>query len=191
MNDCPNGRMSNEKMKEMFATTVSKSKVFCILLWKRHLAQHMPRFFLFPHPKYIVVNGCLLWNMWMSSSMLCQNLQGCSGDQFVDQLFRVFDRDGDGGIDFKVWILKTKSYFFLSRSSSSRPTCAAPATQRRNSGQKWKIQIFWRILRMICTVLILMHICYQGFANILNVLKKLCLIYRRTTELSVSVAYPG
>ena len=31
MNDCPDGRMSKEKMKEMFATTVAKSKVsnFC------------------------------------------------------------------------------------------------------------------------------------------------------------------
>ena len=27
MNDCPDGRMSEEKMKEMFATTVAKSKV--------------------------------------------------------------------------------------------------------------------------------------------------------------------
>ena len=27
MNDCPDGRMSKEKMKEMFATTVAKSKV--------------------------------------------------------------------------------------------------------------------------------------------------------------------
>ena len=27
MNDCPEGRMSEDKMKEMFATTVAKSKV--------------------------------------------------------------------------------------------------------------------------------------------------------------------
>merc|ERR1719234_1084193 len=58
MNDCPDGRMSKEKMKEMFATTVSKSK-------------------------------------------------GNSGDQFVEQLFRVFDKDGDGGIDFKEFIIAT------------------------------------------------------------------------------------
>ena len=35
MNDCPDGQMSKEKMKEMFATTVAKSKVtnfvFCLL----------------------------------------------------------------------------------------------------------------------------------------------------------------
>ena len=32
-----------------------------------------------------------------------KTLQGNSGDQFVEQLFRVFDKDGDGGIDFKVY----------------------------------------------------------------------------------------
>ena len=30
MNDCPDGRMSKEKMKEMFATTVAKSKVISV-----------------------------------------------------------------------------------------------------------------------------------------------------------------
>ena len=67
----------------------------------------------------------------MSSSMLCQNLQGCSGDQFVDQLFRVFDRDGDGGIDFKVWILKTKFYFFYQEFIIATDMCSSSNAEEK------------------------------------------------------------
>ena len=28
--------------------------------------------------------------------------QGAAGEQYLDQLFRIFDKDGDGSIDFKV-----------------------------------------------------------------------------------------
>ena len=28
--------------------------------------------------------------------------EGNAGDQFLEQLFRIFDKDGDGSIDFKV-----------------------------------------------------------------------------------------
>ena len=47
-----------------------------------------------------------------------KTLQGNSGDQFVEQLFRVFDKDGDGGIDFKVVIrLASVTIFYLRFSS--------------------------------------------------------------------------
>ena len=28
--------------------------------------------------------------------------EGAAGEQFLEQLFRIFDKDGDGSIDFKV-----------------------------------------------------------------------------------------
>ena len=28
--------------------------------------------------------------------------QGAAGEHYLDQLFRIFDKDGDGSIDFKV-----------------------------------------------------------------------------------------
>ena len=30
------------------------------------------------------------------------NFQGSAGELFLNQLFRIFDKDGDGSIDFKV-----------------------------------------------------------------------------------------
>ena len=29
--------------------------------------------------------------------------EGEAGEQFLEQLFRIFDKDGNGSIDFKVW----------------------------------------------------------------------------------------
>ena len=82
MNDCPDGRMSEEKMKEMFATTVAKSKVtFSINIQDQFI---LKKIFI---KKF--ANGVLF-------------SQGGSGNQFVEQLFRVFDKNGDGGIDFNV-----------------------------------------------------------------------------------------
>ena len=65
--------------------------------------------------------------------------QGGSGNQFVEQLFRVFDKNGDGGIDFNVCsqaklIFKWRHNF--NRNSSLRRTCAAQMILRRNLGER-------------------------------------------------------
>ncbi|XP_023335010.1 neuronal calcium sensor 2 isoform X2 [Eurytemora carolleeae] len=56
LDDCPDGRMNRDKMKEMFNAITP---------------------------------------------------QGKSGEQFLDQLFRIFDKDGDGSIDFKEFMIAT------------------------------------------------------------------------------------
>ena len=33
--------------------------------------------------------------------------EGAAGEQFLDQLFRIFDKDGDGSIDFKEFMIAT------------------------------------------------------------------------------------
>ena len=123
MNDCPDGRMSKEKMKEMFATTVAKSKVISfwsswnlhqleisqkMLLWNvvlENIAGQLGR----PVCRTIVPS---LWQRWWR----WHRLQGC-------HLWQSFS------LDYHLW-----QSFILSRSSLLQPTCANPATQRRNLG---------------------------------------------------------
>ena len=40
-------------------------------------------------------------------------MQGDAGELFLDQLFRIFDKDGDGSIDFKVdiWWVFSDPFF--------------------------------------------------------------------------------
>merc|ERR1719327_1880082 len=64
MEDCPDGRMDREKMKQMFNSIVPKDD---------------------PN----------------------EANPGASAEQFLDQLFRIFDKDGDGSIDFKEFMIAT------------------------------------------------------------------------------------
>ncbi|XP_023335011.1 neuronal calcium sensor 2 isoform X3 [Eurytemora carolleeae] len=61
LDDCPDGRMNRDKMKEMFNAITPQD-----------------------------ADG-----------------EGKSGEQFLDQLFRIFDKDGDGSIDFKEFMIAT------------------------------------------------------------------------------------
>ena len=56
MEDCPDGRMTREKMQIMFSSIIP---------------------------------------------------EGDAGGQFLEQLFRIFDKDGDGSIDFKEFMIAT------------------------------------------------------------------------------------
>ena len=119
MNDCPEGRMSEDKMKEMFATTVAKSKVtFSINIQDQFI---LKKIFIKKFANVVLFS------------------QGGSGNQFVEQLFRVFDKNGDGGIDFNVCSqakLVFKSRHNFNRSSSLLRTCAAQMILRRNLGEE-------------------------------------------------------
>jgi len=64
MEDCPDGRMDREKMKQMFNSIMPKDD---------------------PN----------------------EANPGTSAEQFLDQLFRIFDKDGDGSIDFKEFMIAT------------------------------------------------------------------------------------
>ena len=74
MEDCPDGRMDREKMKIMFAAIMPKVK------WNKWTWKEIKVYFI-------------------ETRYFCQ---GAAGEQYLDQLFRIFDKDGDGSIDFKV-----------------------------------------------------------------------------------------
>ena len=82
MEDCPDGRMDREKMKVMFAAVMPKVVCGWYDDGDGGCCDDVS-----PHTDY-------WWFWWF--------LQGAAGEQYLDQLFRIFDKDGDGSIDFKV-----------------------------------------------------------------------------------------
>ena len=48
------------------------------------------------------------WSLTTSSCIMFIILfKGEAGEQFMEQLFRIFDKDGDGSIDFKEFMIAT------------------------------------------------------------------------------------
>ena len=43
----------------------------------------------------------------VSSHIHHSTIKGEAGEQFLEQLFRIFDKDGDGSIDFKEFMIAT------------------------------------------------------------------------------------
>ena len=52
--------------------------------------------------RYLLINFT-----YLSYNLYYLHAQGEAGDQFLEQLFRIFDKDGDGSIDFKEFMIAT------------------------------------------------------------------------------------
>ena len=89
--------MDKEKMTEMFSTIAGAQ------VWANN--------------KFSSLDDKFLWfNLWYFP----QSSDDDAGETYVDQMFRIFDKDGDGSIDFKVTAkipqVWSRTFFFFRNS---------------------------------------------------------------------------
>ena len=86
----------------LLKTKNSPGKGETTICWKKmgtnlHLTWTIDRTMVLIHPRSIFKS-----HSSTPKPDLVPRVQGQSGELFLDQLFRIFDKDGDGSIDFKV-----------------------------------------------------------------------------------------